>query len=111
MAELTITISPEPLNARSAADNWARIAHHVVDNHTPIVSVVIHSWSFMPRDAAGFHEWQGPQYVDILRQFIETAPAGTRFVSAAQIGDMLQNGEIELDILKNIDDLILNNPH
>lgn len=83
--EFPITISPEPLSARSAEECWRRILHHVRVNRTWVVTIVIHSWSFLQRDANGHQVYVDEVLSNALRRIIEIAPRGTRFASMSEV--------------------------
>ncbi|TRV60308.1 MAG: hypothetical protein EWV69_10110 [Microcystis panniformis Mp_MB_F_20080800_S26] len=104
--ELTITISPEPLNALSAEECWRRILHHNDVNKSWLVNIVIHSWSLMERGQDGYHSWKGDALLKCLRQLIMKAPKGVRFVTAKEVVESLMGGENTVDIVRSTDDLV-----
>lgn len=104
--EFPITLSPEPLSALAPRECWRRILHHVQVNQTWVVNVVIHSWSFMRRDADGHQIWHSSELMDNLIKFIEVAPSGVRFVSIRDVVDSARDGTMAVLLEKDIGALV-----
>lgn len=104
--EFPITLSPEPLTALPPRECWRRILHHVQINGTWVVNVVIHSWSFMHRDKNGHQIWRNSELMDNLIKFIELAPSGVRFASIKEVVEMVQSGDVDIPLEKDIGALI-----
>jgi hypothetical protein len=104
--EFPVTISPEPLSSLSPEEVWDRILGQVDVNGTWFVTMVIHSWSLLHRNAAGHLEWRDGSHADRLRRIIETAPARAKFVSMAETIDALADNRIRIAASRNAEDLV-----
>jgi peptidoglycan/xylan/chitin deacetylase (PgdA/CDA1 family) len=104
--EFPVTISPEPLSVLSPEVVWDRILGQVDVRGTWFVTIVIHSWSLLHRNAAGHLEWRNDGHADNLRRIIETAPARARFVSMAETVDALSSDRMQISPVRSADDLV-----
>lgn len=104
--EFPVTISPEPLSALSPEVVWDRILYQVDVKGTWFVTIVIHSWSLLHRNAAGHEEWRDDSHADNLRRIIEMAPARAKFVSMAEVVDDLSANRMSVAPTRRVEDLI-----
>ncbi len=108
--EFPVTISPEPLSSLSPEVVWERILNRVDRHGTWFVTIVLHSWSLLHRDAAEHLAWRNDSHADALRRILDLAPARAKFVSMAETVDALSADQLAVAETRWADDLIRQKP-
>lgn len=67
---------------------WAYGSEHNV------LVMVLHSWSFLRRDDAGYYYWHNDDYINAFYEFLEQLPANVQVITARDFLDKISCGEI-----------------